>query len=732
MSISSTTRKAGPYIGDGVTTVLPFSFKVFSDHDVRVIRTDLSGNESDMTITSQYTVNLNSDQDANPGGSIALMAAASNGYLTTVTSQLDYFQPVVLTNAGGFYPKVINDALDRLTILIQQLGEKVSRSLQYSISSPIGDAALPSPAANHIIGWNSAANGFQNYAPSDNTLLSASLSAASGSSLIGFLQAGFGAVASNTQNKLREVISVTDFGAIGNGIANDSSAVKAAITAASGKAVYFPNGTYNLASWNATGETFTNVNLYGKGAVLKGPASGTAVFLKPTGTPVIDGLVFDSWGYVFNKVVADGGTITGGRFENNYVLNTSGIGINLEIPTTGFNVTKNVFDGGSCLHAVRIGTNDNTLQAGWKHNTISFNEIKNLSTTGTNNMLGMLIYGQHTKVNGNKIRNLRSINAECIGIYTKLMFSEISGNVIEDITSTGSSGAHLDVVGISLKGLNRGGAGVSPYGYKNVCTGNTVKTIGVQGVKGTGIRTQCEENNISNNSIEDVGYMGIDINDSGTIGSIVCGNEIRGYNITGLYGIWSACTGIGWVISNNIIRDYPSGIRIDGLANPNRGGRITGNFISNSGAVSYGVNFASAVMSNIMISNNTFDVGGAVVINGSATVSAVKLIENDTLLSKDRGAILWSGTLPADTAIRFNSGHPSHSGGSVTVPNGAGGLVITHGLFETPSVLHAIGFNNSSMTCTWSGPGATQLTLTHSFGSPQAVSYCAYTPHYFN
>ena len=68
------------------------------------------------------------------------------------------------------------------------------------------------------------------------------LSASSGSSLVGFLQSGTGAVARTVQAKERDVVSVKDFGAVGNGIADDTAAIQAAITAAN--AVYFPAGTY--------------------------------------------------------------------------------------------------------------------------------------------------------------------------------------------------------------------------------------------------------------------------------------------------------------------------------------------------------------------------------------------------------------------------------------------------------------------------------------------------------
>lgn len=63
-----------------------------------------------------------------------------------------------------------------------------------------------------------------------------------GAEWIGYQPAGTGAVPTDVQSKLRESVSVKDFGAVGDGVADDSTAVQNAIN--TGKRVYFPAGTY--------------------------------------------------------------------------------------------------------------------------------------------------------------------------------------------------------------------------------------------------------------------------------------------------------------------------------------------------------------------------------------------------------------------------------------------------------------------------------------------------------
>lgn len=136
MTISSTTRKAGPFDGNNVTTVFPFTFKVFAATDVLVVKTvNATSIETVLVNVNDYTVALNADQNTSPGGSVTLPAALAQGFKITLSSAVPLLQQVDLTNQGGFYPSVINQALDRLTVFAQELANAVARSVKVQISS---------------------------------------------------------------------------------------------------------------------------------------------------------------------------------------------------------------------------------------------------------------------------------------------------------------------------------------------------------------------------------------------------------------------------------------------------------------------------------------------------------------------------------------------------------------------------------------------------------------------
>ena len=73
---------------------------------------------------------------------------------------------------------------------------------------------------------------------------------ATDANLVTYTPAGTGAVPATVQTKLRETVSVKDFGAVGDGVADDTAAINSAIEAqqTNGGAVRIPAGTYKISS----------------------------------------------------------------------------------------------------------------------------------------------------------------------------------------------------------------------------------------------------------------------------------------------------------------------------------------------------------------------------------------------------------------------------------------------------------------------------------------------------
>ena len=290
MTISSPVRIAGPYIGNGTATVFTFAFKVFTASNLQVVRVDTStGLESTLLLTTDYTVSLNADQDSNPGGNVTLLAVLATGFNMVITSDIANLQPTDLTNQGGFYPEVITDALDRATIQIQQMADELTRSIKIPITDGLSlDMELPSTTdrANKYLVFDanglpivSAGSGTDTALRTD---LAVSTVAAAGANLVGYRNSSASSTARTVLSKLRDTVSVKDFGAIGDGVADDAAAITAAI--ATGKAVYLPTGTYNVLT---TIVIPTQAMIFGDGKVKTKILAGTIGMTVMASTTVV-------------------------------------------------------------------------------------------------------------------------------------------------------------------------------------------------------------------------------------------------------------------------------------------------------------------------------------------------------------------------------------------------------------------------------------------------------------
>lgn len=349
MTISNSVRTAGPYLCNAQTVAFPFNFKVFAADEVIALLSD-GATETRLTLNSDFTVKLNTDQDNLPGGVVTLKAARTAGTLT-ISSDVAELQGTALTNQGGFYPAVIERALDRAVILIQQLRSAVSRSIRFPLSDTGTSTELPPRSArlNTLLGFDAdgnptavamalaperpmqvetqtAAAGQKAfvltklaYTPGINSLhvyvdgyrlppsayretgrtsvtineplwAGAEVLFEAGSSINSEsivdpsmipYDPGTGSATSNVQDALRaQVKTVKDYGAIGNGVTDDTAAIRAggtAIKAAGGGTLRWPAGAYAFnfeqppygVTWDMDGPDITREQIGGSGSAVR-------------------------------------------------------------------------------------------------------------------------------------------------------------------------------------------------------------------------------------------------------------------------------------------------------------------------------------------------------------------------------------------------------------------------------------------------------------------------------
>ena len=165
MTINSTTRKTNPFVGNGSAHTFPFAFKVFTDADIVVKKLEASTSiETTLTLglNNDYIVTLNADQNSNPGGSVTLKSGGNNqnlasGFSIVITSAVEPLQGTDLTNQGGFFPEVINDALDKAIIIHQQQQTELDRGIKFSLTNTIGSLEITENAAaraNKVLGFD--------------------------------------------------------------------------------------------------------------------------------------------------------------------------------------------------------------------------------------------------------------------------------------------------------------------------------------------------------------------------------------------------------------------------------------------------------------------------------------------------------------------------------------------------------------------------------------------------
>jgi hypothetical protein len=295
MTISTTTSRIS-YNGNAVTTVFSFPYRFLANGDLKVVSVSAGGVETTKTLTTDYTLTGAGD-DA--GGSVTMLVAPASGTRliiyrdTGITQETDYI-------SGDPFPAETHErALDRLTMIAQEIGSDADRSIKV----PVGDSSslnttLPA-AANRLDKFIvfDATTGETELSTVTQTQVASAVAAAyaagSTADAVTFLQAGTGAVARTAQAKLRESVSILDFGASTAGTAAaNAAAITAAIAAAS--SIYIPAGTY--ACNNVTMLTGRTVHGDGPSSVLSFPAGQTGIYgLSTSGATYLENITLRSF-----------------------------------------------------------------------------------------------------------------------------------------------------------------------------------------------------------------------------------------------------------------------------------------------------------------------------------------------------------------------------------------------------------------------------------------------------
>lgn len=152
MSISSEVSR-NEYLGNGVATSFAITFPFFSSNDLKVIKRLTDGTQSTLDV-SDYTVT---------GTNLILPTALPSGEKIVILRDISFTQETEFRNQGEFYPEVVEDTVDKITMQTQQLNEKVSRSLVLAESTGTFDPTFPSdldqsPGVSVVV--NALANGF--------------------------------------------------------------------------------------------------------------------------------------------------------------------------------------------------------------------------------------------------------------------------------------------------------------------------------------------------------------------------------------------------------------------------------------------------------------------------------------------------------------------------------------------------------------------------------------------
>ena len=230
-SVTTTINKMPAAPCNGVTTAFTFTFKIpgTDTSQIKVIkRNTTTGAETTLTPTTDYTVSATNNNFSN-GGTVTTTAAYSSDYTITIMREVPITQTSTFLPSSILRASTLESIYDRLVMQTQDLNERVSRSITVPATDTATSLELPDAVsrASKNLTFDSSGN-----AVATTVISAGSVSVTSfGESLLTTADATAARAVLDARSGLG-VFDLNDYGATGNGVTNDYTAIAAAIAAA--------------------------------------------------------------------------------------------------------------------------------------------------------------------------------------------------------------------------------------------------------------------------------------------------------------------------------------------------------------------------------------------------------------------------------------------------------------------------------------------------------------------
>ena len=157
----STTGLRVTHLGNGATVAFSFPYRFLANGDLDVTLIQSDGTEVTQTLNTDYTV---TGAGVESGGTVTMNVAPATGEKLFIRRELELTQEIDYITGDRFPAETHETALDRLTMIAQQLDEGVSRALKItSVDADAGvDPSLPPVSPGDAFTWSPDGTGFVN------------------------------------------------------------------------------------------------------------------------------------------------------------------------------------------------------------------------------------------------------------------------------------------------------------------------------------------------------------------------------------------------------------------------------------------------------------------------------------------------------------------------------------------------------------------------------------------